>query len=280
MSLLDLAGLASEQWGLVTTAQAGGVGASTQTMARWANEGALTRLSHGVYKVAGSSYDPRDELRAAWLALDPGRLAAERLVSEPIDAVVSHSSAARVHRLGDMSADRHQFIVQGRKQTRRADVQIRRRSGGIDPNSWRVVDGLPTTTVLTTIVDLATDHVDGGHLAGVVRDAIATSAVDLRELSTALRPFAHQYGGRLGDGDALIERFLDEAGIPQSMLDAADLLTSMSRAAFSDADLRELAEKLASSDVRKMLEALSKPSTQRNLAQLNETLEALRRAAG
>jgi hypothetical protein len=249
-------------------------------MARWANEGALTRLTHGVYKVAGSSYDPRDPLRAAWLALDPGRPAAQRLVAKPIDAVVSHSSAARVHSLGDMSADTHQFLVQGRRQTRRPDVQLRRRSGGIDPDSWRVVDGLPTTTVLATIVDLATDHVDGGHLAGVVRDAIATSAVDLRQLSAALRPFAHQYGARLGDGDALMERFLDEAGIPQTMFDAADLITSMSSPTLSDADLQQLAEKLASSDARQIHEALSSLHPQHNLAQLNETLEALRMAAG
>ena len=144
MALLDLAELASEQWGLVTTAQAASVGTSPQMMARWGNAGALLRLSHGVYKIAGSSYDALDDLRAAWLMLAPSQTAAERIRIAPIDAVVSHQSAARVHNLGDLSSDTHLFTVQNRKQSRRPDVVIRRRSGGID--EWRLVNGLPTTT--------------------------------------------------------------------------------------------------------------------------------------
>jgi predicted transcriptional regulator of viral defense system len=280
VSLLDLAQVASEQWGLVTTAQAVGAGASPQMMARWANEGALVRLTHGVYKVAGSSYHPLDDLRAAWLALSPTQTATERIASKPIDAVVSHQSAARVHNLGDLSSDTHQFTAQNRKQSRRPDVMIRRRSGGIDQDSWRLVDGLPTTTVLTTIVDLAASFIDGGHLAGVVRDAIATATVDIRMLSEDLGPYAHRYGAPVGDGDGLIERFLAEAGVPQATVEAADFIASLSRRTRSDAALRAIAEKLNRPEVRQALEALTDPGKQRNLAQLNENLETLRRIAG
>lgn len=224
MLLLDVAAVAREQWGLVTTAQAAEVGVSAKMMARWANEGAVERLAHGVYKLAGAAYDPREELRSAWLSLDPQRAAADRIGTDPVDAVVSHRSAARLHELGDLDADLHQFTVKGRKQSRRSDVRIRQRSEGIDRRSWTLVGGLPVTTVLVTIVDLAADRTDGGHLAGVVRDAIATSAVDLAKLCEALRPYAHRYGVRAGDGIALVQRLLDEAPLPQSTVQAVKLM--------------------------------------------------------
>ncbi len=70
--------------------------------------------------------------------------------------------------------------------------------------------------MLRTIVDLAAGHLDGGHLAGIVRDAVVTNRVDSESASEALRPYAHRYGLQLGDGEGLLSRFLDEAGIPQS----------------------------------------------------------------
>ena len=51
---VEVAELASEQWGLVTTAQAGVLGVSSQTMAALANDGAAERLTHGVYRMTGA----------------------------------------------------------------------------------------------------------------------------------------------------------------------------------------------------------------------------------
>lgn len=273
MALLDVAGIAGEQWGLVTTAQAASVGASAQSMARWARDGVLVRVTHGVYKVAGSPYDSSDDLRAAWLMLDPKRTATERLAAEPIDAVVSHRSAARLHGLGDLDADLYEFTVEGRRQTRRRDVRIHSRKTQISRESWTLVAGTPVTTALTTIVDLAADHTDGGHLGGVVRDAVATAVVDIDNLSEALRPYAHRYGAPLGDGEAVLRRFLAEAGLPKTTELAADLVggaglsaSAISRLTASDPDLLRL------------LDTLSSPNTRRNLAEINQALEAIRKA--
>jgi predicted transcriptional regulator of viral defense system len=222
--LMRMAELAGEQWGLITTGQAAKLGVRAGAMARWADQGALTRLSHGVYKVAGSSYDPRDDLRAAWLGLDPKRTAADRLAEPHVDAVVSHRSAAAVHGLGDLDADMHEFTVQGRRQSRRADVRIHTRSALIDPDAWTRVAGLPVTTVTATIVDLAAANIDGGHLAGIVRDAVATAVVDLDELSSALAPYAHRYNAPLGDGKALVQRLVSQAGLPRTTEQAGDLV--------------------------------------------------------
>src|SRR5450759_4269710 len=78
--------LAMDQWGMTTTAQARNEGLSSQQLARLADTGALERLRHGVYRVAGVPTNPNDDLRAAWLALAPARTAQELSlihISEP-----------------------------------------------------------------------------------------------------------------------------------------------------------------------------------------------------
>ncbi|TDF92118.1 hypothetical protein E1809_19230 [Arthrobacter terricola] len=247
--VLDLADLAAEQWGLVTTSQARGLGVSAQTVARLTNQGALERLTHGVHRVAGTPPSPLDDLRAAWLALDPTRRASERLRDkDPI--AVAYRSAAVLHELGDLEADRLEFIIGTRKQTRRPDVRLHR--GQIGPGEWTTVEGLPVTSVLRTVADLAADHVDGGHLASVVRDALTRRQVDDQQLAAALRPYAHHYGVRVGDGEALLARFLQESGVSVPIGRAVELAGAMpiSPAVLemleSSRNLQRLSEQLAS----------------------------------
>lgn len=219
MFVLDLADIAAGQWGLITTAQARAVGQSAQTVARLAEQGVLERLTHGVYRLAGTPADSRDDLRAAWLALSPRRTVAERL-RDDIPEVVSHRSAAQLFEFGDIEADLHEFTIAGRRQTRRPDVRFHRSQ--LTAHDWTVVDGLPVTTAVRTIGDLADRRLDGGHLAGVVRDALISLHVDVEVLIAALRPHAHRYGVPLGDGEALLRRFLDEAGLPPGLVRAAE----------------------------------------------------------
>jgi len=247
--VLDLADLAAEQWGLVTTSQARGLGVSAQTVARLTNQGALERLTHGVHRVAGTPPSPLDDLRAAWLALDPTRRASERLRDkDPI--AVAYRSAAAIHELGDLEADRLEFISGARKQTRRPDIRLHR--GQIGPGEWTIVEGLPVTSVLRTVADLAADHVDGGHLASVVRDALTRRQVDDQQLAATLRPHAHHYGVRMGDGEALLARFLQESGVSVPIGRAVALAGAMpiSPAVLemlgNSRDLQRLSEQLAS----------------------------------
>jgi predicted transcriptional regulator of viral defense system len=216
--IATVAAIADDQWGLVTTAQARAVGATPQSMARLANEGVLERVTHGVYRVVGAG-SPLDDLRAAWLALMPDLRAAERL-REP-DAVLSHRSAAKYHQLGDLDADRFEFTVGHRRQSRRSEMRFHQEV--LTPSQWQITTGLPVTTIAKTIEDLARTRTDGGHLASVVRDALALASVTADEISTALAPFAHHYGQRLGHGDALLVQFLDEAGISKATQQAAQL---------------------------------------------------------
>ncbi|KAB2585614.1 hypothetical protein BS297_09505 [Rhodococcus erythropolis] len=213
--LLDLADLAASQWGLFTTAQARTLGFSTQRIARLADHDAIERLRHGVYRISGAPSVPHEQLRAAWLMIEPAVTTGERLDAEH-PGVVSHRSAARLHDLGDLDADVMQFSTTGRKQSRLIDVQYRTARAGRE--RWTLLDGLPVSTVLSTIDDLAADHLDGGHLASVVRDAVTTNLVDTDGLIAVLGQHAHRYGITPGDGAGLLDRLLTEAGIPESTL--------------------------------------------------------------
>ena len=219
---LQLADLAASQWGMVTAAQARHLGVSAQQIARMNRNGMLQRLQHGVYRLAGVPHDPLADLRAAWLSLDPEITAADRLARPDPIGVVSHRSAARVHQLGDLDADINEFTVTAPKRTRHPDARIYKRD--LTGDDWEVIGGLPTTTVATTIGNLAAAAIDGGHLAGIIRDAILHAKIGYADVATLLRPYAHEYGAPLGDGGALTRTLLSYVcDIPDEVLAGLDV---------------------------------------------------------
>lgn len=99
------------------------------------------------------------------------------------------------------------MIVSTRRQTRRRDIRLHR--ARLDRADWTIVDGLPVTTVVRTITDLAGSGLDIGHLAHVLQDSLR--AVEHPVLEEALRPYAHRYDAPLGDGAALAKLATDQA---------------------------------------------------------------------
>lgn len=278
MALLDLADLGADQGGLVTTAQARSMGISAQQLARLSNRGVAERLAHGVYRLSGAAPTRDEGLRVAWLALDPSKRVVDRLYA-PETAVVSHRSAARLYELGDLDSDYHEFTTGERKQSRDSEVKLHR---GLVPEQDRtVVDGLPVTTVLRTVCDLAATRLDGGHLAGVVRDALTVRQVDADDLATALRPYAQVYGERLGDGESLLARFLQEAGVPTALQQAVRLTRSAGTAvattplsAVADrAQLDHLSEQLTS--IKAAIEQVTDPELRESLRRLRSVTDQL-----
>lgn len=208
----EVADLASEQWGMITAAQARQRGESLRTLARLAQRDILERMAHGVYRLAGTPPSPLDDLRAAWLSLDPERTVSERLRDEKI-TVVSHRSAAKAQGLGDLDADVYEFTSPGRKQSRRTDIRLSKAT--LESSDWSVIDGLPVTTIARTITDLAQRQTDGGHMASVVRDALVKLHFDDQTIIQALTPYAHYYGVPHEQGKILFLRFLQDAGLPE-----------------------------------------------------------------
>ncbi|GAA3136084.1 hypothetical protein GCM10020255_011120 [Rhodococcus baikonurensis] len=223
--LLALADLAQEQWGMFTSAQAAESGVSAQHLKRLADRFILTRIRHGVYRLTGTPIHPADHVRAQWLALDPAPSATKRINSADPRGVASHRTAADLRELGDIDADIAEFTVPRRRNTRSGGVRFH--VAALDPTDWSLLDGLPVTTPARTIVDLASCRTDGGHLAGVVWDALRTDQVSRGQLESELRPFAHLYGAPLGDGAGLIAAIIDDVAASDLMPTPAD--TSLAR---------------------------------------------------
>src|SRR5262245_6610939 len=95
-TLNRLAGVAQDQWGLVTRRQAERAGISPATLQRLADESVLERVAQGVYRLSVTPMPDHLELRAAWLHLAPDVPAWERT---PRQGVASHRSAAAVYGL-------------------------------------------------------------------------------------------------------------------------------------------------------------------------------------
>lgn len=214
--------VAEGQWGLVTSAQARTSGVSRVQLARLVDDGVLIRLAHGVYVLRAAVSTEHLELRAAWLGLDPERMAADRLRNRTDGAVVSHASAARLHQLGNLDADRHEFTLADRKQSRRSDVRLHR--GTLPIEDVGVVAGLPVTRPERVVVDLLSDRHDGEHVAGVLAKAVASRSIDLERLTQRLGPFAPRFGFPAGEGEQVLDHLLELGGAADQVV-AEDLVT-------------------------------------------------------
>ena len=206
-----LAGLSSAQWGLFTSSQAACRGVSRLDLSRLAESGLLERVLHGVYRDAGAAGDEFEGLRSAWLAIVPKVDASARLKALAGDAVVSGASAAWLHGIGDLRADRYEFTSSVRRQTQREGVRMS--TYPVATADVTIRHGLPATTVERTIADLVADRIDLSLVAKALGDAMRNGSVDLASLAHRLAPLAARNGCPAGDGQALLDRLLRLAGL-------------------------------------------------------------------
>jgi predicted transcriptional regulator of viral defense system len=242
--------LAESQWGLLTAAQARAVGVSRVQLTRLVQDEVLTRLAHGVYVLRGAAGVEYLELRAAWLGLDPERMAADRLRDPSHGVVVTHASAARLHQLGDLEADRHEFTLPARKQTRRPDVRLHR--GVLAPAEVVTIAGLPVATPERVIVDLLDDRHDGEHVARVLASAVRSRSIDLEQLTPRLSTFAVRFGFAAGEGGRVLDHLLELGGAADQVV--ADSLVTISRT--HNLDLAEAARAALGAQLSSVLPAM------------------------
>jgi Transcriptional regulator, AbiEi antitoxin len=210
-TLSRLSRIAEDQWGLITRRQAEGAGVSQATLQRLATTGILDRVAHGVYRLTGAPPPDYLDLRAAWLQLAPEVPAWERT---PEQGVVSHRSAAALYGLGHLPADRHEFTLPERRQSRRSDVRLHRRA--VRPGEWVVLHGMPVTRPSRIAADLMGDKEDPEAVAQVIADALRPCYDYPAAFADALAPYAASFGLRRGDGLALLRWLLDTVGDPET----------------------------------------------------------------
>ena len=197
--------VAEEQWGICTRQQAESAGVGASSLARLARDGLLDRIAHGVYRVRGAGEPDHLELRAAWLQLDPGVPAWERVRAAGV-AIVSHASAASLWGVGDLRADVHEFTLPERRQTRRQDVRLHR--GQVPDGQWALVRGLPTTSAGRMIADLLGDHLEPAIVARIAAEALRRGLDIPANIVELIAPYAARFGFRRGDGLALLDHLL------------------------------------------------------------------------
>lgn len=199
--------LAARQWGLLTTSQAEAEGITRLQLARLADAGVIERFGRGIYAIP-AAVDEHTPLRAAWLSLSPSELAEERLADPPSSGVLSHTSAASLHRLGDLLDDEPEITVPGRKQSRRG---TRLHRATLRTDEVTLVEGLPVTTPARTVADLLRDGHDPSHVAEIAGDALRRDLTSRHELAAVLEPLARRNGQP--HGTALLEHLLDLVGL-------------------------------------------------------------------
>jgi hypothetical protein len=210
MALSRIAEATQDQWGLITRRQAELAGVPQTTMERVTAPGSvLERVAHGVYLMSGAPEPEHLALRAAWLQLEPGVWTWERT---PAQGVVSHRSAAALYGLGDLPADRHEFTLPSRKQTRRPDVRLHQRS--LSAGEWESQGGLPVTRPARIASDLLDDHEDPEAVAHIAADAIRGNYDSPGVFADSLAAQGSRFGLRRGDGLGVMRWLLELVGDP------------------------------------------------------------------
>ncbi|MFF2053438.1 type IV toxin-antitoxin system AbiEi family antitoxin domain-containing protein [Leifsonia sp. NPDC058194] len=267
-AMLAVSEIAASQWGMLTARQAADVGLERIDLSRLAQAGQVVRLNQGVYRDAGAPADELEELRAAWLSMDPSRTAGARLRDGSV--VVSGASAAVVHGIGDLRAGVHEFSIAKRKQSQRPDVRIRKRE--LPASSVTIVRGLPVTTVGQTLADLVNDSTDLTLVAQAFRDAV-TRGLSVAGMGDLITAAAARRNGAI-DGAAVVERVAQLAGLDDKSVVEAVLRTPAGTQAMAE-QISRLRLPNSSEAVASLRSTLQRAATPLPLAATQPALAAM-----
>lgn len=207
----QVARLADEQWGLITTAQATARGVTRASLSRWTAAHVIERITQGVHGFPGATDSPLVYDRALWLSLDPETSAANRLRDRAGAGVLSHTTAARVLGLGNLLDSRTVVTLPIPRRIRRLDLDLR--VGVLDHEDIELVQGLPVTTPTRTIRDLLAAGEDLDHIADVLGDTLHSRPLSLGALANQVEAVATIRG--FDDGPALIDHLLELIGLDE-----------------------------------------------------------------
>ena len=218
-----LAELARGQWGVVSLAQLGALGIGSRAAQRRAQAGKLRRVYRGVYAVGGAVLPREGRWLAAVLACGPR-------------AVLSHVSAAVHWNLLNYEPPRPEVTAPA---SRKGVPGIRlHRSYSLDAQDTTNHQGIPTTTLARTLLDIAA-QVPRHHLERALAQAERLQLYDHRAITqTIARANGHRGTKRLsqaiagdpqftrGELEARMRKLVRDHGLPRPSfnvsLDAPD----------------------------------------------------------
>jgi hypothetical protein len=266
-ALLAIARYARGQWGMVTSAQATGVGVNYMQLKRMTEAGLLERVGTGVYvMIGGQAAATRNQaVKVAWLRLDPAVPAWDRSRLGPNSAVVSHGSAAALLRLGDLIDPDVEFIVTRRRTCRDPGVRLHHRALAGYEITW--ADGLPVTTATRTLTDLLAEGISASAAGTFLAEALDRRMLNVSSVIEQVAPFAARYGCRAADGQQLVELLLDKAPVASGRWDREQTVADLARELLrlSDDQLRSLRSLASAAREPAVAALLSRVENQRQL---------------
>jgi very-short-patch-repair endonuclease len=187
MSLSRVLALAAKQHGVVTRVQLLELGFTSEAITHRLRRGKLHPVQRGVYAVGRPQLTRHGTLIAAVLSCGP-------------DAALSHESAGEVLGMRRRQSGLIEVTVAPEVGRRRPGIHIHR--SALPANERAERHGIPITSVVRTLVDLAT-RLNGDELEVAVNEADRLDLVDPERLREAL----DQLPGR--KGAATLRRLLD-----------------------------------------------------------------------
>ncbi|MBV8998561.1 MAG: type IV toxin-antitoxin system AbiEi family antitoxin domain-containing protein [Solirubrobacterales bacterium] len=160
--------MAARQHGVVATWQLTALGLTYGDIHYRASIGRLHRIHRGVYAVGYRKLTPYGHRMAAVLAYGP-------------DAVISHQTAAANWGIGQPSYKIHVTTP----KSKHSRPGIRAHTASLHPEDIDTHNGIPTTSVARTILDLAA-HRDETGLTNLIEDADRNELIDGRALAKAI----------------------------------------------------------------------------------------------
>jgi predicted transcriptional regulator of viral defense system len=169
--------IAESQGGYFTTQQAHQAGFSDERLSYYSKNGLFSHIRRGIYRLNRFPMSPNEDLIVAWLRTGP-------------DSAISHESALALYDLTDIIPSEVHVTVP-RTASRRRD-NIRLHTSRITPLEIASREGLPVTTVVRTIADVARTGLAEEHIRQAIDRALDRGLVN----KESLRQAAERYGGR------------------------------------------------------------------------------------
>ncbi len=191
----SLAAVAARRHGVFTRADALAAGYSPATISRRQRDGEWLALYPGVFVFAGTPVTWHLTVRAAILATTPHvvvRASADGRSRLP-PVLASHTTAARLWELPDAPYRRDVEVLITRRSDRRPRGVIVHRAGKADADLVTHVDGIPATSPLCTLRDVA-GLVDRRWILAAIADCARRKLVTLEHA----RDFVDRQAGRRG----------------------------------------------------------------------------------
>lgn len=164
--------VAESQQGYFTSTDAKSLGYDYPHQHFHVKRGNWIRVDHGIYRLKHFPAANHEDLIRWWLWTRK-------------KGVISHQTAAAVYELGDLLPDRiHLTVPVGFRKRPVKPIVLHKAK--LDPTEIRQRDGLPVTSPLRTIMDLARNRLDPERLSAVVKDAVHNGLILSRELLEAL----------------------------------------------------------------------------------------------